>query len=496
LTPISPESLRRRRLVTRALPVFLLAAGAFVAGLIVGADSPERDAARRFVSAWESQDFASMYRELTPASKSRTSSSGFSDEYARAQRIATIQSVDGGEPDGPSTIDGREVVSVPMTVLTTAFGEIAAELQLPVVGAEIEWDPSLVFPGLAEGEVLERNTRTPERAAILAADGTALAEGQGATRGSPLGVAALNVAGELGEPDREQAAALAEAGFAEGTLTGVSGLELAFNSRLAGVPGGTLVAIGGPSSGGPVDGEPAATGDGGLERVIAQTEPQNGLPLQTTIDADLQQASVSALGELFGGAAVLDAESGAVLALAGIAYSSPQPPGSTFKIVTTTAALEDSVVALDDQFPVETEALVEGRPIANAHDELCGGSFEDSFVNSCNSVFAPLGVDVGGDALVDAAERYGFNSPPTLYNAEATAAVDPPTRSAPRSTSPSPRSARGRCRRRRFRWPRSPRRSPPAGSAPRRRSSRAPSCERTPSPSRSPPRTSRRRFAT
>ena len=44
-----------------------------------------------------------------------------------------------------------------------------------------------------------------------------------------------------------------------------------------------------------------------------------------------------ALGSLYGGAAVLDAKTGAVMALSGIAFSAPQPPGSTFKIITATA---------------------------------------------------------------------------------------------------------------------------------------------------------------
>jgi cell division protein FtsI/penicillin-binding protein 2 len=49
---------------------------------------------------------------------------------------------------------------------------------------------------------------------------------------------------------------------------------------------------------------------------------------------------VDALGGQSGGIAVLDARTGEVRALAGSAYSSPQPPGSTFKVVTTTAGLE------------------------------------------------------------------------------------------------------------------------------------------------------------
>jgi cell division protein FtsI/penicillin-binding protein 2 len=49
----------------------------------------------------------------------------------------------------------------------------------------------------------------------------------------------------------------------------------------------------------------------------------------------------------------------------------------------------------------------------------------DAFAKSCNTVFAPLGVQVGEEKLVDTAERYGWNQPVTLYNQEATEAVQP-----------------------------------------------------------------------
>src|SRR5262245_26014307 len=128
---------------------------------------------------------------------------------------------------------------------------------------------------------------------------------------------------------------------------------------------------------------------------------------------------MTALGDQFGGVAALDAQDGTVKALAGIAFSAPQPPGSTFKVITTSAALEDDLVTPSDEFPVETAAVIEGREVANAHDELCGGTFAESFAKSCNSVFAPLGVDVGADRLVEEAEQFGFNERPTLYNDEA-----------------------------------------------------------------------------
>ena len=115
-----------------------------------------------------------------------------------------------------------------------------------------------------------------------------------------------------------------------------------------------------------------------------------------------------------GGVAALDPRTGEVRALAGIAFSAPQPPGSTFKIVTTAAALERGLVKPTTEFPVETYALVDGVELENANGESCGGTFRNSFAHSCNSVFGPLGVEVTAEGLVDAAERFGWNAPATI----------------------------------------------------------------------------------
>jgi cell division protein FtsI/penicillin-binding protein 2 len=107
----------------------------------------------------------------------------------------------------------------------------------------------------------------------------------------------------------------------------------------------------------------------------------------------------------------MNPNSGAILALAGIAFSGLQPPGSTFKVITTTAALEAGKVKLSDSFPYASYALVGGVPLHNANNEVCGGTFVQAFAESCNSVFAPLGAKVGAAKLVETAERYGFNRP-------------------------------------------------------------------------------------
>jgi penicillin-binding protein A len=409
LTSISSGAERRRRILTRALPLLLIAVVAFVAGLVVAGGSPELEAAKRFLAAWEAGDLEAMHSELTPEAAAEYPLDAFTGLYEEAAATATATSVEIGEPQGP---EGDEVTAQ-ATMRTDAFGDVAGTLAVPVEDGAVAWQPQLVVPGLQPGEELDRRTRAPPRAAILTAKRTPLAKGPGSARTSPLGTSAIDIAGEMGPAKGEQKAAAIEAGFPPGTLVGTSGLELAFESRLAGQPGGQLLAV----------------GEG--ERLLADTEPVPGEPVRTTIDPALQETTVAALGDLFGGIAVLDAANGEVKALAGIAFSSPQPPGSVFKIITTTAALEADLVKPADQFPVETEAVVEGRAISNAGGAPCGGSFTESFAESCNSVFSPLGAEIGGERLLATAEDFGFNAPPALYNAEATAAVDPPPSTIP-----------------------------------------------------------------
>ncbi len=415
---ISEEAQRRRRLVTRALPIAVIGLGAFGTGIVIGAHH-ELEAAERFAAAWEASDYEAMYAELTPSAQQEFTIETFVDAYEEAESTATIASVDTGKVEKGSTEEGDDAAIVPVTANTHAWGDVKGEIAMPMADGLVDWQPQLVFPGLAAGETLARQTRAPQRADILAAEGTPLAEGPAAERSSPIGASASAVTGTIDTARGEADAALRAEGFPPRSLTGTSGLELAFNDRLDGQPGGRLVAL------------PPGEDDPLAGRELAASEPVPGKPVKTTLDPDLQEAAVAALGEQFGGVAALDARDGSVKALAGIAFSSPQPPGSTFKVITTSAALEDGLVKTTDEFPVESAAVIEGREVANAHDELCGGTFVQSFAKSCNSVFAPLGVEVGADRLVAEAEEFGFNQRPSLYNDEALGVVKPPESTIP-----------------------------------------------------------------
>jgi cell division protein FtsI/penicillin-binding protein 2 len=409
MSPRSPEVERRRRLVTRAVPISLVAVVAFVVGAIAGTPgSPAKDAARRFVDAWGNGEFAAMYSQLNPASRRSIELNDFVVAYREAEDMATVSKLDPHSPGDPRSDSGGSSVPVAIVVETMAFGSLEADVNLPYSEGGIAWDESLVFPGLRPGEHLESQIELAPREPILAADGTPLAEGPAAARAHPIGSDAIDVTGEVGEAE-ETPAGPGEPSLPPGTPVGISGLERAFNARLEGKPGGSLLAV----------------NEDGSTRTIAKAAPKPGAPVKTTIDTTLQESAVSALAGRVGGIAVLDARNGDVRALAGEAFSAPQPPGSTFKMITTTAALQKGIVSLDDEFEVTNGVNVGGRFIENANGEYCGGTFRQAFAESCNADFVPLGPEIGNDDLVATAERFGFNSPPTLYAPRIVAEVEP-----------------------------------------------------------------------
>ncbi len=421
MNPRSLEVERRRRLATRMAPLILIGLVAFIVGAIVGhsSGSPEKDAAERFATAWENGEYAAMYRELNRGSQRKISINDFVIAYRETNLTATVRSLQADSPAGVGSVEvpeessqanSRTTVSVPITVDTVAFGPVRAPLELPFAENGVAWERRLTFPGLHESEHLESQVELAPRAPILAADGTPLAEGPAQARAHPIGSEAIDVTGEVGSPEEDELEALARQGFAPETPVGLTGLERAFNARLAGKPGGSLL---------------AASDTDGSTRILAEAKPKPGAPVKTTIDTGLQESAVSALAGRVGGIAVLDARNGDIRALAGQAFSAPQPPGSTFKMITTAAALQKGVVSLDDEFEITSGANVGGRFIENANGELCGGTFRQAFAESCNADFAPLGPKIGNDDLVAMAESFGFNAPPALYAPKIIAQVEP-----------------------------------------------------------------------
>ena len=84
-------------------------------------------------------------------------------------------------------------------------------------------------------------------------------------------------------------------------------------------------------------------------------------------------------------------------------------PGSTFKIVTTSAALEEGVVSLQDRFFCPGYITVEDRRI-RCHKTTGHGSesFEEGIENSCNPVFIDVGLRLGAEKYYSYFEQFGL----------------------------------------------------------------------------------------
>jgi cell division protein FtsI/penicillin-binding protein 2 len=391
--------MRARRIVAVAA---VLAASVCIGVVCATTGGPdEGDTVQRYARAWERGDWTAMRAETTGEVQDRYPLRAFTERFVSARDTATVQKVTTAKPRD----EGGGAWRLPVTIQTRAFGIVNGDVRLDLVqegeDARIAWTPNLVFPGLAPGEQLRRTTTLPERADLLARDGTPLAEGPDRT--SPLGPVAAAIAGALGPIPADRAERSELLGYPADAQVGISGLERIFDEQLAGMPGGELRA-----------------GD----RLLADRVPRKAPPVRTTIAPSVQDAAVTALAGRLGGIVALRPRTGEVLAAAGIGFSGLQPPGSTFKIITVTGALENGIAKPSDAFPVQTAATLSGVELQNANRESCGGTLAESFAESCNSVFAPIGARLGAAKLVRTAERFGFNAPTGITGA-ATASIPP-----------------------------------------------------------------------
>lgn len=177
---------------------------------------------------------------------------------------------------------------------------------------------------------------------------------------------------------------------------------------------------------------------------------REGGVVHLTIDRAVQRAAWEALGDRRGAAVALDPRTGAILAMVSKPSYDPSalsrhdssavqetygdlnareddplinrvlratyPPGSTFKVVTAAAALEDGLTpdSVVDA-PHRLDLPLTTNQLRNFGDSICDPSGEQSLRDalriSCNTAFGQLGLDLGDDALRAKAEAFGLNQP-------------------------------------------------------------------------------------
>ena len=228
-------------------------------------------------------------------------------------------------------------------------------------------------------------------------------------------------------------------GFTGGDNQGIVGLEVRYDEWLAGTDGKILTMTN--ASGGELEQE-------GERR----EEPQTGNQLTISLDYNLQsyceQAAQTVLQEKAADGVriiLMNPQNGEILAMvnepeynlnepftlntdvSGISDKEKQnllnqmwrnpsindtyEPGSTFKIITTAAALEQHVLSVSDRFYCPGYKIVEDRRI-RCHKTTGHGAedFTQGIMNSCNPVFIELGLRLGADDFYHYFEQFGLLS--------------------------------------------------------------------------------------
>jgi len=95
-------------------------------------------------------------------------------------------------------------------------------------------------------------------------------------------------------------------------------------------------------------------------------------------------------------------------------YGQVYPPGSSFKVVTTSAVLENRPDLAKMIYPTVSSVVLpnSGTPpqsLTNYHNGACGGNLEALVIQSCDADFAQIGQLLGAQTLANQAQAYGFN---------------------------------------------------------------------------------------
>jgi peptidoglycan glycosyltransferase len=247
------------------------------------------------------------------------------------------------------------------------------------------------------------------RGRILAADGAVLAR-------------SVRSAGGIYEREYPRGEEFAHAIGYSYTNLGQTGLERFRNAALNGQTGTNLQSI--------------------LDQL--QGKRPRGDEVQTTLDPRAQQTAIAALGEHHGAVVALDPRTGAVKVMASTPSYNPNKllasgaykrlttdtqgrplvnratqfgyaPGSTFKVVTATAAIDTGQFTPQSELSGRNDLLVSGVPLGNDDDESFGEiTLTEALAKSVNTVWAQVAEKLGKRTMGRYMNRFGFDRKPEL----------------------------------------------------------------------------------
>jgi penicillin-binding protein 2 len=245
-----------------------------------------------------------------------------------------------------------------------------------------------------------------------------------ASRIYPNGAMAAHLLGYIGEATAEDVKKHPD--FPAGMIVGQMGIERSADEELRGTWGNRLIEV-------------DATGK--ELQVLGIQQPIQGQPLQLTLDLKLQKAAELGLAGRRGAAVVMDIKTGAILAIASAPTFDPNlftrrisqrdwdnlqsddkpllnralqayPPASTFKIVSTVAALQSGKFEPDSTLPT-FDSINVGGTIFHEHGSSYGTiGFKEALAVSSNTFFYQVGLKIGPEVIKKWGQNLGITRSP------------------------------------------------------------------------------------
>lgn len=470
-----------------------------------------RGRAAAYLTAWQAGDYAAMYADLAAESRAALTADDFEKQYRSILETLSATGFT-AEVTGISEAGETAEATAALNYTTALVGPLTAEVKLPLRREAGRWQvvfsPALIWPDLVNGQQLLMVPLTPDRGRILDRNGTplveqtdayavgvvpgelpaegdaaaialgrlldlpaslaanlyanavpdqylAIGEGSAAEIDGRLSVlkqipgiyltayndryyyghgAAAQVTGYTTYIQADELAAFRARGYTGSERVGRAGLEAWAETALAGRSGGQLQ---------------LRDANNTFIKMIAATQPVAAQDVYATIDLDLQQAVLAALGDFPGAVVVLNRDTGEVLALASNPTFSPNifspynrnsilinqvlsdprrpllnhaaqssyPAGSIFKIVTMAGGLTAGLFKPDTPYTCTGEWNETSDPAFTRKDWKEGGhgtlTLTEGLSASCNPWFWHVGYALfqwDPHWLSDTARAFGLGS--------------------------------------------------------------------------------------
>jgi penicillin-binding protein 2 len=469
---------------------------------------PADEVAFAFLQAWERSDYAAMYSLLSQAAQAQVSEEEFTSAYLQVDDEATLLGVTSQilASYQPNT---QAEVSFEVVFKTAFVGDFEVQNQMTLSYEAdrwgINWSPALILPQLSDETVVRMTTWAPSRGNIYDRNGRGLAvQGElveiGVVPGeiedewtllaqlsAILGVPAADIQETYASaqpywyvPLGQVTPQVAEANYSIlSTTPGVQLREAWTRSYREEIVAPHVVGVMGPIPSEEIDqwrtqgytgdemvgwmglerwGEPYLAGERGgrleilsqkgqVVAVLAETPSRESSSIYTTFDRDFQEMVQEILGAQLGAIAVLEVETGRVLALATYPNFDPNlfatgispwewqslqadqrrplvnratqgtyPPGSVFKIVTMSAGLEAGGLTASSTFLCRGTWTGLGPQwpktcwLRSGHGNI---RLDRALTVSCDITFYQVGLvlnGVGYEVLPDYARRFGLGA--------------------------------------------------------------------------------------